>query len=285
MIAWNEELTIDLALKSVAGFADEVVIVDTGSFDRTTVVAREWMDKLGLEGQIKKAKFTYLADARRESFSLCEGDWVLLLDSNLVLSNALKEEMLEHIASHPDKALRVKSLNLMGDYEHYFNNLTFHAPHKILGKRRVRWRLGVDRLDLHMPQVDAKNWAVNLSRVRPAWRSWYRGEPFDPKHYVPMGSREGALGHMHEENRQWQWQRTKKYHSIREHVEATRGLTLKDVQRIAPAWYLKELQREATPITESMRQGLPEVIIKELKSPRYKLIKNENQIVGRWPRL
>ncbi len=285
MIAWNEEKTIDLALKSIAGFADEVIIIDTGSFDNTIAVAREWMEKLGLGGKVEKARVTYLADARLASFRLCRNEWVLLLDSNLVLSDALKEEILAHMNDHPTESLGITSLNLMGDYEHSFSDLAFHAPHRVLGKRSANWFLATDRLMLNMPQIDAENWAVNLSRVRPAWRSWYRGEPFGPKHYFPMGTRRGAKGHMHKGNRQWQWQKTKKYHSIREHVKATMGLTLKDVQRIAPAWYLKELQRAARPITELMRQGLPEVIVEELKSPRYKLIKNKNRIVGRWPQL
>jgi len=39
MIAWNEAETIDLAIKSVAGFVDEVVIADNGSFDGTQEIA------------------------------------------------------------------------------------------------------------------------------------------------------------------------------------------------------------------------------------------------------
>ena len=285
MIAWNEEATIDLALKSVARFADEVVIVDTGSFDRTIRFAREWMKKLGLRGQIKKVKVKHLAKARLESFRLCSGKWVLLLDSNLVLSNALKREIGKHMKQRPEKTLAIRSLNLMGDYEHCFNNLKFMAPHRILVKRKSKWHLGVDRLMIRMPQVTAKSWAANLSRVRSAWRCWYRGEPFDREHYVPKGSTSEAKGHMHGLNRQWQWQKTKKYFSIREHVKATTGRTFKDVQRIAPAWYLKELQKEAVPIARSIRRGLPEVINEELKSSRYKLIKRKGRIVGRWPRL
>ena len=99
----------------------------------------------------------------------------------------------------------------MGDYEHCFDNLKFMAPHRILVRRKARWHLGVDRLTIKMPQIDAENWAVNLSRVRPAWRCWYRGEPFDREHYTPKGTTKEAKGHMHEWNRQWQWQKTKKY--------------------------------------------------------------------------
>ena len=97
MISWNEEKTIDLSLKSIADFADEVVIVDTGSFDNTLKVAQETMDKLSISGQIKQKKITKLVDARLESLQLCNGDWVLMQDSNLVLSNALKHEIIKKI--------------------------------------------------------------------------------------------------------------------------------------------------------------------------------------------
>ncbi|PKL78175.1 MAG: glycosyltransferase, partial [Candidatus Melainabacteria bacterium HGW-Melainabacteria-1] len=42
MIVRNEEAYIADALKSVQGLADEIVVVDTGSSDRTVEIAREY---------------------------------------------------------------------------------------------------------------------------------------------------------------------------------------------------------------------------------------------------
>lgn len=285
MISWNEATTIDLALKSIVDLVDEVVLVDTGSFDGTCVIAREWMDALDLSGQVKQIKITNLAQAHLAAFELCSTDWVIIQDSNLVFSEALNAEFTSHIKNKPETQLAVKSLNLMGDYEHYFKALPYHTPHKILVRRDKDYTQNTERQYFNMPATAAKHWAVNLSRVRPAWRSWYRGEPFDRKRYAPKGSTPEAKGHMHELNRQYQWHKRTQYTSLVEFVQATMGLSLEDVKNIAPDWYLKYLQAEAAPLKRFMKKALPGAIREELKSPRYKLILKNGKIVGRWPEL
>ena len=140
MICWNEAQTIDLALKSIANFVDEVIIVDTGSFDGTQKIARETLDDLNLSGQIREVKVTNLLDARKTAFSLCAGDWVLTQDANIVLTESLKREMLIHRQRRSPSVGCIHSLNLTGDYEHLFGNRPFMAHHKdFIRKDRVMW--------------------------------------------------------------------------------------------------------------------------------------------------
>lgn len=281
MICWNEETTIDLSLKSIADFADEVVIVDTGSFDNTLKVAQETMDNLKLSGQIKKKTVTKLLDARLESFLLCESDWILMQDSNLVLSNNLKREIVKHSMNNPNLVGAIKSLNMMGDYNHYFENRPYMVYHKIfVNRERAQWDTTVDRPKFQGKRKDLTHWAVNLSRVRPAWRSWYRGEPFDRRYY-----KIGNDHHSYETATMDQWGARDKYSSIVEYVEKEKGITLEQVKKIAPAWYLNQLRIEATPLSPPVKKILPEVIREELKDPRYKLIYKGDEIVGRWPEL
>lgn len=281
IICWNEVQTIDLTLKSIKGFADEVIIIDTGSFDGTVKKAREWIAKLDLNGRVESIRIKQLVDARLKAFKLCKGDWVLMQDANLVLSNSLKKEMLGHIRRGSNVACNIKSLNLMGDYEHYFSNLPFMAPHRIFVKRSLaKWALDVDRPHFSGSAVNLSNWAVNLSRVRPAWRCWYRGEPFDRRYY-----KEGNRNWAGKTNTQRQWMNSNRYYSIVEYIEAEKGLTLEDANRIAPSWYLKQLQIEAKPLKPELRSHLPETIKQELKNPRYKLIKKNGKIIGRQPSL
>lgn len=280
MICWNEAQTIDLALKSLVDFADEVVIVDTGSFDGTQRIAQETMEVLNLSGQIKQARVTKLVDARMKSFLLCDGDWILMQDSNIVLSNALKQEMLKHTNDSKDIGT-IRSLNLMGDYCHFFKNLPFMAGHRIFVKRKLaKWDKNVDRPKFIGTGKLYEGRAVNLSRVRPAWRSFYRGEPFDSR-YFKKGEKNNGL----KTNHMARWQAMDKYHSLVDFLVAEDGKSLRDVMCIAPGWYLEQLQREATTLTREFRQGLPEVIVEELKNPRYKLIKDGDKIVGREPEL
>jgi len=116
------------------------------------------------------------------------------------------------------------------------------------------------------------NWTVNLSRVRPAWRYWYRGEAFNPD-YPP---------HQNELNYQWRWKEKHRYDSLVEFAEVELDVTLEVVKQIAPEWYLQQLQRFAKPLESELMIQLPEVIKEELRNPRYKLIYKNGKIIGRY---
>jgi len=125
---------------------------------------------------------------------------------------------------------------------------------------------------------------VNLSRVRPAWRYWLRGEPFDRRYYDNI-ARKSNEGHQNIANIQYLWQKEDKYHSILEYIENTKGLTLEDVKELAPEWFLGQLVIEAKRLTPAYKLGLPAVIREEMEDPRYKLIYKGDEIVGRYPEL
>ena len=284
MLSWNEAQTIDLSLRSIADFVDEVILVDTGSFDGTQDIALEWLDRLDLSGEIHQIKTKDMREARIKSLDLCTGDWILMQDAQLVLSEGLKNELLHHTKHYPRTVCAVKSLNLMGDYEHYFANRPWMAPHKIWYARDIPQTLERYRPKFLAPHRIASNWAVNLSRLRPAWRYWLRGEKFDRRYY---GERERYHdeGHINKANLTGRWARSKRYHNLVEYVDAEIGLSLDDVRRIAPEWYLNLCRIEATPLSHKMREGLPHIIKEEIENPRYKLIYDGNEIVGRWPEL
>ena len=46
MIVKNEEDVLDRALRSVQDIADEIIIVDTGSTDRTKKIAEKYTDQV-----------------------------------------------------------------------------------------------------------------------------------------------------------------------------------------------------------------------------------------------
>lgn len=87
MIVKNEEDTLPRCLESVKGLFDEIVIVDTGSTDKTASVARtftphvfsfEWCDDFSA--------------ARNFSFSKATGDYLFWLDADDVLPPASREK-------------------------------------------------------------------------------------------------------------------------------------------------------------------------------------------------
>lgn len=83
MIVKNEEAFLGHCLASVQGLVDEIVIVDTGSEDRTLEIAESFGAKLG--------HFPWAHDfaaARNASLRLCTGDWILILDADEALDAA-----------------------------------------------------------------------------------------------------------------------------------------------------------------------------------------------------
>ena len=87
LITLNEEQNLPRCLKSCAGLADEIVVLDSGSTDETEKIARgfgarfEHQDWLGFVGQKNKA------------LSLATHDWIFSLDADEELSRELRDEI------------------------------------------------------------------------------------------------------------------------------------------------------------------------------------------------
>lgn len=80
MIVKNEEKALPSCLSSVKDVVDEMVVLNTGSTDRTSEIAREFGARV--------YHFEWCNDfsaARNESLKYVQGDWVLVLDADEVL--------------------------------------------------------------------------------------------------------------------------------------------------------------------------------------------------------
>ena len=88
MIVKNEERFLGQCLTSVKDIADELIVIDTGSTDRTIEIAREHGAQVG--------HFEWCNDfaaARNASIAPATGDWILFLDADEELSPAEKTEL------------------------------------------------------------------------------------------------------------------------------------------------------------------------------------------------
>ncbi len=105
MIVKNEEANLGRALASVRNLADEIVVVDTGSTDRTMGIAAKYT------GMIYSYKWCDdFAAARNESLRHCRGDWFIFLDADEAIWQddhaAIRKAMLDPVTNIYEHTLR-----------------------------------------------------------------------------------------------------------------------------------------------------------------------------------
>ena len=88
IISFNEERNIGDCLKSLEGMADEIVVVDSFSTDRTVEIASHYTDSIYHE------KFTGYIEKKNLAVSKAKHDWILSLDCDERLSPELMSSIL-----------------------------------------------------------------------------------------------------------------------------------------------------------------------------------------------
>ena len=105
VIALNQEANIGECLASVS-FADEIVVVDTGSADRTVELARAYTDR------VLSAPWQGFGRTKNFALDQARGDWVFSLDTDERVPPALQEEILAVVeADGPLNGYRVARKN------------------------------------------------------------------------------------------------------------------------------------------------------------------------------
>lgn len=95
VITKNSEAMLSACLKSVQGLADEIIIVDSYSVDKTLDIAKQY------GALIFQREFTNFQDQKQFALNKCSGEWVLNLDSDEELSPELKKEISKTINKKP----------------------------------------------------------------------------------------------------------------------------------------------------------------------------------------
>jgi len=97
IITKNEEKNLPGALDALK-WVDEMLVVDTGSTDKTIEVAK----KAGARVVISRTKNNYSA-WRNKALKEAGGDWILYVDADERVTPELKKEILSLITVHPEK--------------------------------------------------------------------------------------------------------------------------------------------------------------------------------------
>lgn len=103
IITKNEEENIEECLESVK-WADEVIVVDSGSTDNTVELAKKFTDKVIFN------EWKGYANQKRFALQLAKNEWVLSLDADERVTEKLKNEILDINDNYAD-GLRIKRDN------------------------------------------------------------------------------------------------------------------------------------------------------------------------------
>lgn len=100
IITKNEEANLRRCLESVH-FADELIILDSGSSDNTVALAKEYTEHVFL------TDWQGYGVQKQRALLKAHGDWVLNLDADESVSDALREEIIAAMASDAADAYRI----------------------------------------------------------------------------------------------------------------------------------------------------------------------------------
>lgn len=201
LATYNEEKNLPECLNSVAGLADEIIIVDGSSKDKTVEIARKYGAKTVVVENLPNFHIN-----KQKAIDLATKDWVLQLDADECVSPELAKEIKEKIGNwkleignsvngywvarknwflgrflmkggqYPDYTLRLyrkdkghlpqvhvhEQAEVIGRVE-YLRHALFHYPYKNFASYLVKW----DRYnDLFATQIKErlkdKNFVVEL---------------------------------------------------------------------------------------------------------------------------
>lgn len=133
VITKNEEANIKECLESVR-WADEIIVVDDNSTDRTVEFAQGYTDR------IFQKKMDIEGRHRNWAYAQARNSWVLSLDADERVSSQLQEEIARTINSSGEfKGFAIPRKNYIGNYWVKYGGWYPSAQLKLFRKEDFRW--------------------------------------------------------------------------------------------------------------------------------------------------
>ncbi len=134
MIVKNEESTIERCLDSVKDICDEIIIVDTGSTDRTKEIVEKFTDRI--------FDFTWIDDfaaARNFAFSQATMEYILWLDADDILAASDQEKFLK-LKKNLDPVTTAVSMTYLYAFDRYGAvSFSFRRNRLVRRDKNFRW--------------------------------------------------------------------------------------------------------------------------------------------------
>ncbi|WP_457568579.1 glycosyltransferase [Desulfurobacterium sp.] len=133
VIAKNEEKNLPRLLKSLKGKFKEIILVDTGSTDKTVEIAREFGCR------VFQIKWTGFADARNFAVSKATGEWVWHFDADFEIEDEEFLKAKRHLMLLDEKYnsadVIIENYNIDGTVRSFSSHCFIHR-----NKPEIRWK-------------------------------------------------------------------------------------------------------------------------------------------------
>lgn len=103
----NEEKDLADTLRSIKDLANEIIVIDSGSTDRTVEIAKSFGAK------VTDHPFISFSDTRNFADRQARGDWILSIEADVTTPPELVQEIRQTIASEKYSAYFIPRLNLI----------------------------------------------------------------------------------------------------------------------------------------------------------------------------
>lgn len=133
VVVKNEEANIRECLESVK-WADEIVLVDDDSTDKTIEIAKEYTDR------IFRRKMDIEGRHRNWAYSQARNSWVLSLDADERVTPELKDELIKLLSAPCEfRGFAIPRRNYIGDHWVKYGGWYPSAQLKLFRKEYFRW--------------------------------------------------------------------------------------------------------------------------------------------------
>ncbi len=134
IITKDEEANIEACLRSVYDWADEIIVVDDESSDRTIELARKYTDK------IFRRRMDVEGRHRNWAYAQAKNNWVLSLDADERVTQELKDEIAQALGKQTEFAgFTIPRRNLLGNYWLRWGGQYPAAQLKLFRRDRFKW--------------------------------------------------------------------------------------------------------------------------------------------------
>ncbi len=163
ILAKNEEGNIKDCLASVADWADEIIVVDDESTDKTVEIAQSF------GARVLHRKMDIEGRHRNWAYAQAKNKWVLSLDADEMILPELRDE-IEKVLSGPSyEAYTIPRRNHIGNYWVKHGGLYPAAQLKLFLKDRFRW----EEVEVHpRAHLDGKTGHLTKDMVHKTYRDF-----------------------------------------------------------------------------------------------------------------